>query len=171
MVGNAPMDHDIVAIWLRKDRVRWIAGAMAGIFASCMMLVFTMALAALSGRDLWFAAKLPAIIVLGGQAMEYGWNTKSVLTGVVLLDLLCAFLGILYAHFTGTNHKGALLGVGLTWGLFSWIFINNLFSKSFREILTADVPAGAAFFSCLVFGLSLISVSFFDRLIRGRSTQ
>lgn len=70
---------------------------------------------------------------------------------------------------TGTNHKGALFGVGVTWGIFSWIFLNNLFSKSWRDFYVLEIPALWAFAGWVIFGISLMSVGFYDSLLRGKS--
>ncbi|NDD93156.1 hypothetical protein EBZ37_13890, partial [bacterium] len=71
--------------------------------------------------------------------------------------------------FTGTNSFAPLLGMGLTWGAFSWIFINNLFAPSFLDIRALNISNGAAFFVWMVYGISLTSVAFFDRAVRPRS--
>lgn len=167
MAKVEPEEMDLVAIWLRRDPVRWIAGILAGAFAGGLMLVFSMVLAAVLGAELWLPAKLPALPFLGADALEIGMNMKAILIGIVVHELLCSFWGLIFAHFTGTNHLPALLGVGFTWAAFSWIFMNNLFFPSFRDFYVAQIPQGAAFFACLVYGLGLVSVAFFDRVLRG----
>ena len=54
-------DSDIVAIWLKKDPKRWLAGALAGAFAGLMALIFASVLASLAGYEIWFAAKILAL--------------------------------------------------------------------------------------------------------------
>ena len=120
------------------------------------------------GREPLMAAKVPALPLLGAEALEYG-QTRALIVGIIVHELLCLFLGVIYAHFTGTNHLGALFGVGITWGIFGWIFISNLFSPSWRDVFVAGVPSGAAFVAWIVFGIVLTSVAFFDRLLRGSS--
>lgn len=160
-------DINIVEIWLRRDRARWCAGALAGSFASVVALVFSGILAVMTGREFWFPVKLGAIPFMGNSAMALGLsNITGLLLGFVFFQVLCSFLGTLYAHFTGTNSLPALTGVGVTWGAFSWIFLNNLYGPSFREFYVAGAPKGLAFLSCMVFGLSLTSVAFFDRMCR-----
>jgi hypothetical protein len=58
--------------------------------------------------------------------------------------------------------------MGLTWGAFSWIFLNNLFSPSFLDIRALRIPNGAAFFVCLVYGVALTSVAYFDQAVRSK---
>ena len=157
---------DIVAIWLRKDPKRWVAGILAGAFAGVLAAAFACLLAKMGGFELWFPLKVAAIPFLGNQATAYG-ITQALTIGFVVHELLCMFLGFVYAHFTGTNELPTLLGAGLTWGLFSWIFIFNLFTQSFTEIEALHLSKGAGFFVMLVFGLSLTSTAFFDRVIRG----
>lgn len=162
-------DTDIVAIWLKKDPKRWFAGAMAGAFAGLMALIFASLLAKLAGKELWFAGKILALPFLGGKATEVGMSGASLLAfaiGFVAFELLTAFWGAIYAHFTGTNALGPLLGMGLTWGAFSWIFLNNLFSPSFLDIRALQIPNSAAFFVWMVYGVALTSVSYFDKAVR-----
>ncbi len=165
-------DTDIVAIWLKKDPKRWLAGALAGVFAGLMALIFASVLASLAGYEFWFAGKILAIPFLGGAATELGLSGagfKSFLIGVLAFETLAAFWGVIYAHFTGTNALGPLLGMGLTWGAFSWIFLNNLFSPSFFEIRALAIPNSAAFFVWMVYGVALTSVAYFDRAVRSKA--
>lgn len=160
------MEQNLTDIWLKKDPVRWIAGAMAGALAGLVALLVAMVMCMGSGMEIWFPLKVPAVAFFGGIATEHGMNLKFIGFGFVVHQALCMFLGAVYAHFTGTNHKTALLGVGLTWGAFSWIFLNNLFFPSFREVFILDISPGASFFLCMVFGVALSSVGFFDRVLR-----
>lgn len=160
-------EYPLVEMWLKKDPIRWVAGILAGGFAGAVMLGFAMVLSTVSGLELWYPVKLGASVLMGSSAMALGVSVKTLVIGFVFMEALCGFLGFVYAHFTGTNHFTALLGMGVTWALFSWIFINNLFSHSFRVIYVADIPPGAALFVWLVFGLALTSVAFFDRVLRG----
>jgi hypothetical protein len=169
MSNESNEEVKLVEMWLRKDPVRWVAGALAGAFAGLVMIASAMVILRIIGMEAWTPDKLAAVPFLGASALETGFVTKSILTGFIVHEALCVFLGIVYAHVTGTNALGALLGVGLTWGAFSWVFINNLFTASFRDVLVAGVPQGAAFFYCMIFGISLSSVAFFDRMLRGRS--
>lgn len=164
---NGEYDPNIVATWLQADPIRWVSGALAGILAGGIALVFAMGVGLLGGFELWFPAKLMAAIVLGGHATDYGFNVPTILFGVVFTEIVTAFLGILYSHFVSTNSFKGLLPMGMVWGIFSWIFIWNLFMRSFKMILAADIPSGAVFPICIVFGVSLASVSFIDRALRG----
>jgi hypothetical protein len=165
---NHQEDMDIVAIWLRKDPKRWVAGILAGAFAGVLALAFACVLAKIGGMEILFPIKVAAVPILGNEATAYGM-TPAVLIGFVIHELLCMFLGFVYAHFTGTNELPTLLGAGFTWGVFSWIFIFNLFVQSFADIQALHLSKGAGFFVMLVFGLSLTSTAFFDRMIRGSS--
>jgi hypothetical protein len=165
------MDHtqdiNIVELWLRKDTVRWVSGALAGLFAGLVAICFAMLLAVMSGAEFWYPVKLMATMVLGSSATVLGAHMGAILTGFILFELLSVLLGVIYAHFTASNSLSVLLGIGLVWGMFSWIFIWNLFFQSFKTIFAANVSSGAVFPICMVFGLALTSVGFFDRAIRG----
>ncbi len=169
-------DHDIdlVAPWLKMDKTRWLAGAFAGVFGGLMALAFGAVLAKMGGHEALFPVKIMALPFLGSTATEVGVTNvtiKAIVVGLVAFEALCAFLGAVFAHFTYTNAPGALLGMGFTWGAFSWIFINNLFSPSFLDVRAADISRGAAFGFWMVFGLSLMSVAFFDRTLRGSGSK
>lgn len=160
-------DINIVALWLRKDTTRWTAGILGGLMAGAVAMAFAMILSSIGGREFWYPAKLMAAIVSGPEATALGAHFGAILGGFVVFEILCAFFGFVYAHFTVTNHLPALLGMGLVWAAFSWIFIWNLFLHSFKVIFNASLPSVAALAVCLVYGLALTSVSFFDRAMRG----
>lgn len=160
-------DHAIVAIWLKKDPVRWVAGAMAGLVAGAAMMAFAVLLSKITGApDILYPLKVPALPLLGLEATEMA-SMKGAIVGFAAHEILCIFLGFIYAHFTGTNRFYPLLGVGLTWGAFGFVFISALFSQSFRAIFVQGLPLGMVFFCWMVFGVALTSVSFFDRALRG----
>ena len=163
-------DINLVEIWLRRDPVRWVAGICAGILAGAIALAFGVVLSSLFGADPCYVARIPAIPFLGPEALEYA-NIKAVWVGVIVFELFGAFLGMIYAHFTGTNSIPALFGVGVTWGIFGWIFISNLYTPAWRIVFAAQIPSGAAIFFWLVFGISLTSVAFFDRTLRGSGNK
>lgn len=160
-------EFPLVEMWLKKNPVRWVAGVLAGFFAGAVMLGFAMVLSSLGGLDFWYPVRIFATVILGPDAMAYGAGPQTLAVGFIFAEFLCGFLGFVYAHFTGNNHFPSLLGIGVTWALFSWIFINNLFSPSIRAIYVMEVHQGAALFVWLVFGLALTSVAFFDRVLRG----
>jgi hypothetical protein len=162
------MEFNLVEMWLRKDPTRWIAGAFAGLFAGLGALVVGMIISTSAGFEIWFPVKLMATPLLGPSATEFGMQTGVILTGLISFEALCLFLGFVYAHFTGSNLMAALLPMGLVWGIFSWIFIWNLFMQSFQPIFAARIPSGAAFPVCITFGILLASVAFFDRSLRGK---
>jgi hypothetical protein len=165
-------DQDIVAIWLRRDPTRWIAGVIAGLFSGVMTLVFAMILSKIGGAEIWLPAKVMALPFLGNTATAYGFNIGPIVLGFVFIEALCAILGLAYAHFTGAGSSvQSLLGMGLTWGAFGWVFIMNLFLQSFRDVQYMEISPGVTFPIMMVFGLALASVSFFDRMLRGAKTH
>jgi hypothetical protein len=161
-------DINIVALWVKLDVIRWMAGFAAGVFSGAIALVASMVVTASTGGDLWMPLKVGALPFLGGHALEYGMGFSVYLGAAALLGL-CGFLGILFAHFVRTNRFMPLFSVGATWGIFSWIFLNNLFFKSWRDFLAAGLSDAKIFFVCLLFGVSLVSLAFFDRMLRGRA--
>ena len=164
-------DLDIVAPWLRFDPTRILAGVLTGMFSGVVALVFGGILARMGGLEFIFPVKVMALPILGSSATELGLSgggVTAVVVGLVCFELLCAVLGGVFAHFVFSNAAGPLLGMGFTWGAFSWIFINNLFSPSFLAVRAADISRGAAFGFWMAFGLSLTTLAFFDRMVRGQ---
>ena len=112
---------NLTDIWLRRDPARWVAGIMAGLLAGAVMLGFAMVVSAAFGQEFWYPAKIPAVPFLGAAATDIGMHVSAIVTGIVVHEVLCAFLGLVFAHFTGTNSLPALLGMGVTWGLGTFV--------------------------------------------------
>jgi hypothetical protein len=159
-------DVNLVAIWLRKDPVRWVAGAMAGLFAGMAALIFAGILASLNGLEFLFPMKIAALPFLGNSATSTGTHLGAIIIGLLTFELVAAFWGVIYAHFTGTNSMKALLAMGMVWGIFSWIFVSNLFIQSFTDVRALELDHWATIATCLIYGLVLSSVAFFDRALR-----
>ena len=161
-------EMDLVGTWLIFDLPRTIAGAISGVFAGLIAWTFAGFLAKAGGYEFWMPFKVPATVVLGRDALTYGM-TPAVFVGTIIHSVICAVLGMVYSHFVKSNRIDALLGAGFMWGTFSWIFINNLFVRSFLNVREIELPNGPAFFVLLVFGFSLASLKIFDRIICGRT--
>lgn len=160
-------DLDLVEMWLRKDRTRWVAGVLAGALAAVVMMLVSMILSAALGNEFWFPVKVAALPFMGNTATAFGMHLGAILLGMAVYVTIGAFFGAIFSHFVFTNSMPALFGMGLTWGIFSWIFINNLFIPAFSDIIAAQLSAARAFPANLAFGVSLVSVAFFDRMLRG----
>lgn len=174
--ANTPATHtheegdiDLIAMWLKFDLPRLIAGAMAGAFAGVVMAVFAGILATMGGHEFLYPVKIAAAPILGNTAMNYGMNLLPILLGFAVHETICIVLGMVYGHFTKTNQLLPLMGAGFMWGTFSWVFIQNLFVRSFQDVMAAEIPSGIAFFVLLVFGFSLVSIRVFDRMVCGRA--
>src|SRR5215210_2245512 len=159
------MEYNLVEMWLRKDPIRWVSGALAGLLAGFVALVVAAVIASALHYEALFPIKLIGSIILGPSATAVD-NNSGVLPGVVLFEGVALFLGFVYGHFTSVNQMTALLPMGLVWGIFSWIFIWNLFMQSFLTVFAARIPSGAILLVCIAFGIALSSVSVFDRMLR-----
>lgn len=163
-----PEEINLVQLWLRVDVSRWIAGALGGIFAALIAAGFAGIMVQAKGGEFLFPVKFLALPFMGNAATEMGMHMGAIIGGLIVLAVVSSILGVLYAHFTVGNNKAALWGGGFVWGTFSWIFINNLFIQSFKDVRAANISNGSAFFVLMIFGFSLTSVGFFDRMIRGK---
>ena len=159
---SVPGEYNVVALWTKFRAERIQAGMLAGIFAGVMMQIFGMIYCAVKGMDVTIPMRVSALPVLGNAAMAYG-SSAGIGVGLVLFFILAMVLGATYAHFTGTNHKWNRFGMGLTWGAYGWVFITCLFSPAFQSYEEAALPRGVMFFAWIVFGLSLMSVAWFDK--------
>jgi hypothetical protein len=155
-------EFNLAAMWstFRPARIR--AGAMAGIFAGIIMQIYGVIYHAVKGDELIKGMKIAALPILGNSALTYGIGA-GLIVGLIAFFVLAMILGMAYAHFTGVNNKKGLFGISLTWAAFSWVFITCLFSPSFRSYYEADISRGGMFFGWIIFGLSLMSVAWFDK--------
>ena len=154
-------DINLIELWITFDFPRIAAGAVTGIFAGLVAWTFAGVIAASAGLEFWYPFKIAATPLLGNSAMNFGMS-GAVFVGLTVHCGLCAVLGMVFSHFVKTNKLVPLLGAGFMWGTFSWVFIQNLFVRSFLDVRTADIPSGIAFFVLLVFGFSLASIRIFD---------
>lgn len=155
-------EHNLVELLCNFRAVRLRAGVLAGIFAGIMMLAFGMIYCAVKGIDITAPFKIAALPILGNAAMAYGSMT-GIAVGLAAFFAYSIFFGAAYAHVTGGNHRGALLGMGLTWAAFSWVFVTCLFMPAFRSYYEAEIPRGVMFFAWITWGLALMSVMWFDK--------
>ncbi|MBI4925117.1 MAG: hypothetical protein HY843_04260 [Bdellovibrio sp.] len=163
-------DIKMVQKWLRFDPLRWLAGAMGGLLSGAVGIIIGSLYCYYSGHEIWFFLKLGALPALGANATEIGLYSNAIFTGFLFYEGMALILGVVFSHFTWTNSFFPLLVMGLVWGIFTWIFIFNLFIQSIPQVLAAEIRPGATLPLCLVFGFALISVAFFDRVLRGGST-
>lgn len=157
-------EYDLVRLWGTIRPKRLIAGVLAGFTAGFAMFLFGVIVCMIKGLDILLPIKVAAIPFLGLDALYFGM-TAAIPLGILFQMILGGFLGAVYAHFTGINNTKALAGMGLTWGIWGWIFIHNLMGKSVMAYRTADLHGGVMFFAWLAFGFALMSVAFFDRAL------
>lgn len=161
-------DLDIVALWLRWDTVRIISGVLAGIVAGLFAAGVGGLFSVVGGKSLFYPIQVLSTVLLGSPGTEIAAGAGALIAGLVVLMALSVFWGVIFAQFVPTNSLPSLLGMGLAWGAFTWIFIWNLFLPSFDAVLWLHISAGVAFPICLVYGIALTSVAFFDRALRGK---
>jgi hypothetical protein len=163
--AQAEIDYNIVALWTSIDVTRWIAGCIAGVVAACLATIVAGAFATSGGFEFLFPVKLLGTALLGRSATAYG-STSGLVAGAMVLGFISVFWGFVFGHFVRTNHFFSLLGMGVTWGLFSWVFTWNLFLHSVKAISASNISSGPAFAVCVVWGLGMISIAAVDKVIR-----
>jgi len=155
-------EFNVVAMWNDVRASRLIAGVKAGIFAGIVTQICGSIFCMTKGLDFTIPMRIMGLPFLGNNAMTYG-GSVGLVVGLISFFTLAIFLGTAYAHFTGVNIKKGLFGMGLTWGAFGWIFITCLFMPANRNYFAAEIPRGPMFFAWLIYGVSLMSVSWFDK--------
>lgn len=161
-------DFNLIELWLQFDLPRLISGLFAGLFAGVVMAIVAGICAVIGGQEFLYPVKVAALPILGNSATTLGFHIVPIALGLIVHETICAVLGMVYAHFTKTNKLLPLLGAGFMWGTFSWVFIQNLFVRSFLEVRTEALPSGVAFFVLLIFGFSLSSIRIFDPIVCGK---
>jgi hypothetical protein len=161
-VGN---DVNLVALWTSVDVTRWIAGIIAGAIAAAISMFVGGLLSTSQGYEFIFPIKLLGTAVLGGSATGYG-NTQGLIVGLAVLGAITMFWGFVFGHFVRTNKFWGLLGMGFTWGAFTWVFVWNLFLHSSPAIGASNVPSGPAFACCLAYGFGMMTIALVDKVIR-----
>lgn len=158
-------DINLVEVWLQRKPLRWIAGILGGLVAAALAMLVAGLLAQSHGMEFLFPIKLMATPLVGSAATEFGAPASALLAGLVFIGFIGAFWGMVFGHFVFATRLPSLIGMGLTWAAFSWVFLWNLFFPSFRTIHNAHISPGAAFAVCIAFGLGMVSVAFFKRML------
>lgn len=161
--SSAP--SSFVAPWLKIDPTRWMAGWLTGALGASCGIAGSMALAAYHGVEAEFPPRLLATLLLGPEATTFQ-HPSSLWVGFGVAKVIGGFWGLVYGHFVWAEKISASLGMGLTWGLFAWIFNWNLFLQSFSSIAAAEVSPAAGLLSCLIYGLSFLAFPSILKIIR-----
>jgi hypothetical protein len=168
--AQTEVDYNIVTLWTTIDVTRWIAGCIAGVIAACIAAVVAGAFASSGGFEFLFPVKLLGTALLGREATAYG-STSGLIAGVLVFGFITVFWGFVFGHFVRTNKFLSLLGMGVTWGLFSWVFVWNLFLHSVKAISASNMSSGPALAICLSYGLGMMSIAVVDKVIRPQPLQ
>ena len=162
------MELNLTETWLRKDPVRWTAGAISGFVAGLVAILVSMAVSRSTGGDPWIMVKLFASIFVGPEALRFTAGAGVLAVGLIAYQLLSVLLGVAFSHFVFTNRPLPVLAMGFTWGFFQWVFWANLYLQSIRAFVAADISSGPRLLICMSFGLSLIVLVWVDPMLRGK---
>jgi hypothetical protein len=162
------MEINLTETWLRKDPVRWTAGAISGFAAGLVAIMVSMVVSRASGGDPWIMLKLFASVFVGPEALRLGVGAPILGVGFVAYQVLSVILGVAFSHFVFTNRVLPVLAMGFTWGFFQWVFWANLYLQSFRTFVASDISSGPRLLICMSFGLSLIVLVWIDPILRGK---
>jgi hypothetical protein len=158
-------DANLVALWLTVDKTRWAAGLVSGLIAGVFAMAVAGIVASAHGMEFLFPVKLFGTILLGSGATEYG-NSAGVLAGAVIVAFITMLWGFVYGHFVRSSGPATWIGMGFTWGAFSWVFMWNLTLHSFKTISAAEIGPGVALLTCMAYGLGMSVIGIIDPLFR-----
>lgn len=141
----------------RSTPERLWRGAIAGMLAGLIMLLFTAASLRISGPGFWAPLKLAAGAVLGENATASGgFALGPVALGFLLWLLISALLGALYGLlFRGMPISPSLVIMGPIYGFLIWIIAFLVFLPRFDPLLIRQFTPWALFVGDLIFGLAL----------------
>lgn len=160
------MEINLVEKWIRIDLHRWKAGILTGLVAGLIAVILGGIVSALGGGQFFFPLKFLASPFMGPEATALTNGFFTLLVGFLFIEVLSAFLGFIFSHFVFTSHLPSLLGMGLAWGAFSWVFLWNLFLPSFKPVLWQNLSAGIGFFLCIAYGLSFALVGTLEKNLK-----
>lgn len=159
----------MVAYWEKIDHYRLLAGALTGLIGGIITVFIALFLSAYWGLESLYPIKLFATICMGSSATELGDRTDVLLTGGLVIFGLFSILGLIFSHFVFARSIFGLFWMGIVWGIFSWIFIWNLFLQAFKPILNSGVNSSSVLLLCLIYGSSLLMLKWIEPLVRKQS--
>ena len=163
MDGN---DYNVVADWSSVDLVRWAAGIISGAIAGAFAMVVAGICAVTHGFQFSYPVKIFGTILLGYKATDYHSHSGFV-AGFVVVGFITIFWGFVFGHFVRTNKIKNLIGMGFTWGAFSWVFMWNLMLHSFKTIGWTTTGPGVALLTCMAYGFGMMVIAVVDPILRG----
>lgn len=161
-------DYNVVADWVSFDGARLAAGIVSGAIAGAFAMVVAGICATSHGLQFSYPLKVFGTIFLGYGATDYN-SSAGIFAGAVIVGFITMFWGAIYGHFVRTNKFAGLMGMGFTWGCFSWVFLWNLTLHSFKTIGWTRVGPGVALLTCMAYGFGMAVIAIVDPICRSMS--
>lgn len=138
----------------RGDGLR--GGLIAGVIAGAALLLYAALTCLVAGYDPWLCVKVAAAPLLGARVLMPGFDALAVGFGLIDHFAVAGLWGMLFgAFFFGISLHGTI-AVGALWGALVWLAMFYVVLPLFGVgQLAGIVPAGAAAFQHVLFGLAL----------------
>jgi hypothetical protein len=131
-------------------------GAIGGLIAGAVLLLYMVLVSAAQGRDVWQSLKGAGLPFLDERATLPGFDAAAILVGLVCHFAVSAAWGALFGVLFFGLSRTATVWMGLVWGLVVWIGMYYIVLPIVGlGHLAAAVPIGPAIFEHLVFGLAV----------------
>ena len=131
-------------------------GAVGGLVAGLVLMLYMLGGALLQGREVWPLLKGAAAPLLGARALQPGFDPPALLLGLLCHLAVAVAWGILFGIvFWGASRAATLWG-GLAWGVVVWLamYFVVLPTVGMGEY-SLNAPIAPALATHLVFGVSL----------------
>ena len=130
-----------------------LVGALAGIVAGLVMLVFMAIVTAADGQGVWAVPKWISSAIYGDSWL--GFNAADVFTGLAIHFVISLVLGGLFAMIAVpfATEPRQLLFFGLVWGVIAYVVLSMLGMGALDETMAQQVPLLPWFLAHLFFGL------------------
>lgn len=154
-------------------RKRFVAGALAGIFAAILMIGSLMVYSSSIGAGVWMPLKTLAALVYGVEALVEG--PAAIVTGAGIQLVLSVLLGILFGLATSRRTSTILaMSAGVAVGVAIWALMELYVLPILDPTMAARIALMpvAYFVSHVLFGIGLGLTPFLVRtLSRGRARE
>jgi hypothetical protein len=129
------------------------AGLLAGLLGALSIMVVVAALLVLSGRDIWAAARLIAVVVYGPDAVV---GLAPIVVGTIIHLLTGSTLGAVFAWVLPCLPRNIWVVAGLVYGIAAWLVSTFIVLPVVAPpMIAADANVNVLLLAHVIYGLAL----------------
>lgn len=129
------------------------AGLLAGVVGALSIMLVVAALLVLSGRDIWTAARLIAVVVYGPDAAE---GIAPIVVGTTIHILMGSVLGTIFASVLPCMPRSIWVVAGLMYGIIAWMVSTFIVLPIVAPpMIAADANFNVLLLAHVIYGLIL----------------